>query len=140
MINRDDNIDLHDYSSFPYLVYTSVPDVDNPEHTHGDFVPSGTVIGSWELTRSMELAHFAHFLDDYLNAGGKQFPEGNRIGKWLCNTHRTLQRQAITFCLGIICGLSEQEYTDLRNAKAVECAKKIKEMIENGELNYGGYV
>jgi len=51
-----------------------------------------------------------------------------------------LQRLAICFAFGIIAGLSEQEYTDARNETAVETAKKIKQMIDQGELPFGFYI
>lgn len=96
---------------------------------------------SWEVARSIPtLDEFAGVLDDYLNNGGKQYKDGLVVGRNLRGTHRTLQRQAIGFCLGIICGLSEQDHTDLRNEAAIETAKKIKEMYETGNLDIGGYL
>jgi hypothetical protein len=55
-------------------------------------------------------------------------------------THRTLQRLAICFAFGIIAGLSEQEHTDPRNETAIQTAKKIKAMIDKGELLFGLYI
>ena len=93
-----------------------------------------------QLARSLSPENFAELIDDYLNLGGKQMPEGVKIGTDLRNTHRTLQRLVICFCLGVLYGISDQEYTDLRNGQAIETAKKIKQMIDNGELPVGGYV
>lgn len=86
------------------------------------------------------IEYFAKFLDDYLNLGGKQFPEGHAVGLYLRQTHRTLQRQVIGFCLGVICGLSKQDYTDMRNAIAIETAKKIAKMRDDGDLDIGMYI
>ena len=88
----------------------------------------------------LTVGQFTVLFDHFLNAGGKQYREGEQVGKNLRSTHRTLQRQAITFCLGLIAGLSEQQYTDPRNADAIETAKKIKTMLDNGELNCGFYI
>jgi hypothetical protein len=72
--------------------------------------------------------------------GGKQFEEGQDIGQLLRRTHRTLQRLAICFALGLIVGLSEQEYTDPRNEEAIKTAKKVAQMVQNGELSMGFYL
>jgi len=92
------------------------------------------------IARSLSEETFTELFDVFLNYGGKQMPEGVKIGTELRNTHRTLQRCAICFALGLIYGISDQEYTDLRNGQAIETAKKIKKMIDDGELPVGGYV
>jgi len=51
-----------------------------------------------------------------------------------------LQRLAVCFALGMIVGLSEQEYTDPRNATAIETAKKLAEMFRDGEFPLGFYL
>ena len=79
-------------------------------------------------------------LDEYINLGGKDFREGKEIGLQLRSTHRTLQRLAICFAFGIIVGLSEQEYTDPRNETAIQTAKKIVQMLEDGDLPLGLYI
>ena len=58
----------------------------------------------------------------------------------LRSTHRTLQRLAICFSLGLIIGLSEQQYSDARNETAIETAKKLAEMFKKGELPTGLYI
>lgn len=96
---------------------------------------------AYTVARSIpNLDGFAEVLDDYLNAGGKQFPEGKKVGLRLRQTHRTLQRQVVAFCLGVICGISEQEYTDPRNDVAIKTAKKVREMVDAGELPVGPYI
>ena len=72
--------------------------------------------------------------------GGKDFREGKEIGLQLRFTHRTLQRLVICFAFGLIAGLSEQEYTDPRNETAIQPAKKIAQMLEDGELPLGLYI
>ena len=66
--------------------------------------------------------------------------EGKEIGLQLRFTHRTLQRLVICFAFGLIAGLSEQEYTDPRNGTAIQTAKKIAQMLEDGELPLGLYI
>jgi hypothetical protein len=73
-------------------------------------------------------------LDEFLNLGGKDFREGKEIGLQLRFTHRTLQRLVICFAFGLIAGLSEQEYTDPRKETAIQTAKKISKLLEDGEL------
>ena len=80
---------------------------------------------------------FAEILDNYLNHGMKDYREGLAVGRCLTRTHRSLQASAIRFALGIILGLSEQEYTDARNETPVEMGKKIYKMIEDGDLEMG---
>lgn len=96
---------------------------------------------TWETARSIpSLSDFAMVLDDYLNAGGKQFKDGLVVGRELRAIHRTLQRQVVAFCLGIVSGISEQQYTDLRNEMAIDAAKKVKEMLDTGQLDPGPYL
>lgn len=99
-----------------------------------------SVISLWSIARAMKLPHLASLLDNFLNLGGKQYPEGYRLGKIMRSTHRTLQRCLYAFCIGVIVGLSEQEFTDERNETAIASAKEIKEMVENGKLSAGPYL
>jgi len=46
----------------------------------------------------------------------------------------------ICFALGLIAGLAEQEHTDPRNATAIQTAKRIAAMLQNGDLPFGPYV
>lgn len=102
--------------------------------------PIGEEISIYKIAKSMTPENFAKLFDDYLNLGGKQFQEGRLIGLHLRHTHRTLQRLAVCFSLGMIVGLSEQEYTDARNETAIETARKIAEMIRDGKLPMGLYL
>ena len=110
----------------------------NPET--GREEPGGGTINIYTLARSMTPENFTKFFDQYLNLGSKGFQEGKQIGLNLRSTHRTLQRLAICFALGLVIGLSEQQYSDARNETAIETAKKLARMVENGELPFGSYI
>ncbi len=102
--------------------------------------PTGEVVSIYAIARSMTPENFAKLLDNYLNLGGKGFGEGKLVGLHLRHTHRTLQRLAVCFALGLIVGLSEQEYTDARNDEAIKTARKIAQMVRDGELPMGMYI
>ena len=110
----------------------------NPDS--GILEPTGETISTFTLARSMTPENFTKFLDEYLNFGGKGFPEGKRIGLNLRSTHRTLQRLAICFTLGLIIGLSEQEYFDARNEVAIKTAKNLADMFDKNELLMGMFI
>ena len=93
-----------------------------------------------ELARKFTCEKFGELLEDFVNYGGKQYREGFEIGTRLTGIHRTLQRNVIALCLGVVCGLSHQKLTDDRNAKAVESAKKIERMLNDGDLDLGSYI
>jgi hypothetical protein len=80
---------------------------------------------------------FAEFFGEYLNVGMKDYRCGEETGKFLRSEHRTVQGSLIRFCLGVICGMSEQEYTDARNETPVLMAKKIAQLVKDGELKMG---
>lgn len=101
---------------------------------------TGETVSIYTVARSMTMDNFTKLFDEFLNLGGKQYAEGKIVGSKLRFTHRSLQRLAICFAFGIIAGLSEQEYVDSRNETAVETAKKIKQMIDQGELPFGFYL
>ena len=97
-------------------------------------------VGTYTLCRSMTLENFAAVLDEYLNLGGKGRREGEEIGKAFRSTHRTLQGQMVEFAFGLLAGISQQEYTDPRNATAIAMAKKVTAMREKGELDFQQYI
>ena len=86
-------------------------------------------------------------LDNYINHNFREYRQGNKIGKLMETSHRTLQASLFRWALGICVGLSERtitypngrtyEATDGRNEMSVACGKKIKELIENGTLKMG---
>ncbi len=110
----------------------------NPET--GREEPIGETISIYALARSMTPENFTKLFDQYLNLGSKGFSKGKQIGLNLRFTHRTLQRLAICFAIGLVIGLSEQQYSDARNETAIETAKKLARMVENGDLPLGSYV
>ena len=101
---------------------------------------TGETISTYQVAKSLTTENFAALLDEYLNLGGKDFREGKKIGLQLRLTHRTLQRLVICFAFGLIAGLSEQEHTDPRNDTAIQTAKKIVQMLEDGDLALGLYI
>ncbi len=110
----------------------------NPETSRNE--ETGQTIDVYTLAKSITIENFAAMLDDFLNLGGKGYRDGKQVGLELRFTHRTLQRLVICFALGIIAGLSEQEYTDPRNEIAIQTAKKIVQMMESDELPLGMYI
>ncbi len=102
--------------------------------------PTGEEISVYKVAKAMTPENFVKLFADYLNLGGKQFNEGRMIGLHLRHIHRTLQRQAVSFALGMIIGLSEQDYTDARNETAVSTAKKLAQMFREGKLPLGFYL
>lgn len=102
--------------------------------------PTGEQISIYKVAKSMTPENFSKLFEDYLNLGGKQFQEGRLIGLHLRRSHRTLQRLAICFALGVIVGLSEQEHMDPRNETAIATAKKVAEMHKAGELPTGFFI
>ena len=102
--------------------------------------PSGEEVSIFKIAKSMTPENFSKLFEDYLNLGGKQFNEGRLIGLNLRRTHRTLQRLAICFALGLITGLSEQDRTDARNETAIQTAKKLSQLVNEGDLPLGFYL
>jgi len=80
----------------------------------------------------------AELLDNYCNTFSGGYKRGVKTGEELRRTHRTLQRSVIVECVGVIAGLSDQEYTDARNERAIALAKRIKALYD--ELGAGGLV
>jgi len=101
---------------------------------------TGEAVGIHRLANSMTAENFTRLFEKFLNLGGKQFQEGRLIGLRLRRTHRTLQRLAICFALGMISGLSEQDRVDARNETAIETAKRLAQMVKDGELPVGFYL
>lgn len=89
------------------------------------------------VAKAMELEDFAEVLQEFLNYGFKEYADGYAVGHRCRRAHRTIQRSIIAFALGIIAGISEQEYTDARNETAIETAKKLHDMVANGDLPVG---
>lgn len=76
---------------------------------------------------------FANLLEDLLNFGW-DFNHGLKIGQRYY--HRTIEATLYRFALGIMVGLAGKEgRTDARNQTAIECAVKIKKMLDDGEIS-----
>ncbi len=91
------------------------------------------------IARNITSEDLANIIDDHLNGLYNQ-EAGMMVGVKLRNTHRTLQRLAVKFALDLLYGISQQDYTDARNQQAIETAKKIRQMVDNGELPIGYYI
>lgn len=101
---------------------------------------TGETLSTYTIAKSLTLENFTALFDEFLNLGGKGFREGQLVGQQLRTTHRTLQRLAVCFALGITAGLSEQEHTDPRNETAIQTAKNVAQMVDAGELPFGPYL
>ena len=102
--------------------------------------PTGETVSIYGIARSITPLNLAKLLENFLNLGGKGFNEGKLVGLHLRHTHRTLQRLAVCYALGLIVGLSEQEHFDGRNEEAIKSAKKLAQMMKDGELPLGFYL
>src|SRR5512137_945643 len=81
-------------------------------------------VSVYDIVRSMTKENVVYLLSEWLNVGMKDQHNGMEIGKAFEQEHRTIQASLYRWCLGIIIGLSKQEYTDGRNETAVRNAKK----------------
>lgn len=104
---------------------------------NGDPMESMIELSPWSLARSLTPGNFSELLDEYLNTGMKDYRDGVVVGEKCRSAHRTIQGCVIRFCLGVIVGLSKQDYTDDRNKMPVEMAKKISQLVDDGELKMG---
>jgi len=99
-----------------------------------DFVTGETVkdgeVSLYALAKCITQEQMAYLLDSWANNFSATYGKGKEIGAILTSSHRTLQRSIITVLVGIISGLSEQDYTDIRNAAAIALAKQIKALYD----------
>lgn len=103
-----------------------------------DFTVKGEAqIHLGDIPRKLTPSQMASFLEDYGNNMLIDYKTGVEIGQELQNSHRTLQGTIFRVLLGIIVGLSEEKWTDPRNEIAIENAKKIAKMLEDGTLKMG---
>lgn len=103
----------------------------------GKECPNPVEIPTRSVAKAFTEEQFAEMLGDYMNGFCNEYNRGQAIGKQLQTQHRTLQGSVCRLLLGMLVGIGDTEYFDLRNERAVAVGKKLKEMIENGELNYG---
>ena len=111
------------------------------KYADGKFTSSHTApVSIYSISKAFKADHVAVLLDNWLNSFEYGFERGQYIGRCWRNTHRTLQRTAVRFALGILCGIAEQEYSDPRNADALAMAQKVKAMYDAGELDTGRFI
>lgn len=94
-------------------------------------------VSTYAVAKGMTAENMAEVLENFCGSFLIDRDEGIVIGKLLRNAHHTLHRSVIVFLLGIIEGLSMQEYTDARNETAVSVAKMIHAKVESGEYSCG---
>lgn len=95
---------------------------------------------TYTLARSLNAEQLAELLDDWLNSSFGSQHQGITIGLKLRRTHRTLQGSLVEFVLGILRGISQQEHTDARNETAIETAKEITRLLEEGKLKHQMFI
>jgi len=112
--------------------------------TKYDYETNETVVVAETDTRtiaqSLDTEAMAELLSDYANSGAKGMLEGEHIGEALTHTHRTLQRLVVCWAIGILKSLGKQVYTDARNETAIETARKIGELYDDGTLSLGRFI
>ena len=111
---------------------------------HWDYDKNETIndgeISTSQIARCINQDDLVELVDDLLNYGGRGYNVGLNTGTALRTHHRTLQRSAVSFCLGILVGISDQKYTDERNGIAIETAKHIAKLVDEGTLPLGPYL
>jgi hypothetical protein len=103
----------------------------------GKECPNPVEISTRSVAKAFSDEQFAEMLGDYMNCLCNEYKRGLEIGELLQHQHRTLQGSVCRLFLGILVGMGDTEYFDRRNERAVAVGKKLKEMIESGELNFG---
>lgn len=97
-------------------------------------------VSLYMLKQTLGQDEFTSLFSDWLNSGGKGFGAGLGVGLRLRQDHRTLQGLAMEFCVGVLAGLAQQEHTDARNETAVQTAKKIVDLFEDGTLGHQRFI
>ena len=110
--------------------------------SHYDYDKKETVedgeVSVHAIAKALTIEQMAELLDNYANNYSATYGHGMKIGEILRSSHRTLQRSVIVVLTGIISGLAHQEYTDLRNERAIALASKIEALFD--EHGAGGFV
>ena len=95
-------------------------------------------VSPWDISRAIKTPEqLVEILSDYLNRGTKDYNTGIAAGKVAQNQHPTLQGSMIRFCLGVVVGMSTNDYTDARNATPVALGRKLAQMLKDGTLDMG---
>lgn len=93
-----------------------------------------------DIARCVTEENFIELFDDLMNYGGRGFTEGIAVAEGFKRKHPTIQRSAIAFCLGFVVRMADSQFVDARNETAVETAKKIQALADEGELPIGIYL
>jgi len=106
------------------------------ERKFGGYEPSGEMISTSQISHSITIGQLASLLDNYLNLGGKSWREGLELGRLFLTTHPTIQQLFVSFLMGALMGMAEKEdrYTDARNTASAEMLRKLKKLVDDGEL------
>lgn len=108
------------------------------ELKHYDYITKEYVvdgeIDTYTVAKSLDAESFAAIFETFINS---YTGHGLEVGRILRKSHHTLQRLVVVFALNMLKGLAEQNYTDPRNKDAIETARKITQMLKDGELSTG---
>lgn len=99
------------------------------DYDKGEYVETGEV-SLHAVAKSMDPEQFAELLETYTNNMSSGYKRGLETGRKLTRAHRTIQRSIVTELVGVIAGMTDQEYTDPRNEQAIALAKAIKALYE----------
>lgn len=94
-------------------------------------------LDTYSISRKITTTEFADLISDYVNS--HRCADGIAIGKELLGTHPTLQADAVGLMLNILYAMADKPYTDARNETAIATARKIRDMVDAGELGRGFY-
>jgi hypothetical protein len=94
------------------------------------WVPTGEEVSIPQFVRGMSIEDMADLLDCWVNLGDERIRGGRELGKQLTTHHRWLQTCIIDMCIGVLHELGQQEYTDARNKRHVETARRVSEFLQ----------
>lgn len=100
-------------------------------------------VSLWRLGHALRdnLDGQAYLLERVLNGWSNPIQVGEEIGKRFAYAHRTIQANLVGFALGLLVGYaSEATGSDDRNKTALESARKVKTLVETGELSRGYFI
>lgn len=107
----------------------------NPDGTKVEVEQSFSV---YELKQHMNEEAFSALLEEWLNSYANQYTKGQRVARNLFYAHPTGQANIIRFLLGALTGFAEKDtFIDGRNEIPLAMCRKIKELVESGELQMG---
>jgi len=71
----------------------------------------------------------AKLLKDWLNSYDRAELRGAKAGKQFLEEHRSLQGLVVNFMVSALVAMADGD-TDLRNAKAIELCRKVKQLVD----------